>query len=120
MLEALLDMEKRFFRRKYISDRNWLETTIHNDFHECGKSGILFDKKETVESLLSCTDDRDITIYNFEYRPVTDKCYLVHYITQDGNEKYYRTSVWVMENSLKLFYHQASRLNSDVERLKKY
>ncbi len=120
MLEALLDMEKRFFKRKYISDRNWLETTIHNDFCECGKSEILFDKKETVESLLACAEDRDITIYNFEYRLVTDKCYLVHYITQNGSEKYYRTSVWVMDDSLKLFYHQASRLNSYFEKLKKY
>lgn len=120
MLDTLLDMEKRFFNRGYISDRNWLEKTIHNDFLECGKSGILFDKRETIESLRSCAGDRDITIYNFEYSRVTDNCWLVHYITQNDGEQYYRTSVWVMENSLKLFYHQASRLNPGVQKLKKY
>lgn len=120
MYHTLLDLEKCFFKLEYISDRVWLNTVLHNNFCECGKSGILFDKKETVESLLSCSEGRDITIYNFEYRPITDKCYLVHYITQSGSEKYYRTSVWVMEDSLKLFFHQASRLNSDVEVLKTY
>lgn len=115
MYKTLLNLEKSFFNLKYISDKEWLNTVLHDSFIECGKSGMLFNKTETIEPLLSCTEDRDILIYNFEYSKVTDKCYLVHYITKHGNKKYYRTSVWVMENRLKLFYHQATMLNSDAE-----
>lgn len=114
MYKTLLNLEKSFFKLRYISDREWLNSSLHDKFTECGKSGMLFNKTETIETLLSCTEDRDILIYNFEYSKVTDKCYIAHYITKNGNKKYYRTSVWVMENRLKLFYHQASTLNYDV------
>ena len=112
MLNELLSLEKRLFMHKYISDKNWLDNTIHEDFLECGKSGLIYNKKGTMEFLLSCTEDRDIKIYNFEYKKIDYNTYLIHYITKANNEElYYRTSVWVMDKNLKLLYHQATKLN---------
>lgn len=51
MYETLLNLEKKFFKIKYISDKNWLNDTLHNDFVECGKSGTLFNKREVMEEL---------------------------------------------------------------------
>lgn len=113
MDKTLLDLEQSFFKIQYISDKEWLDTTLHDDFTECGKSGILFDKYETMESLLSCAEDRDIEIFDFECRNISGTSWLVHYITKSGNKRYYRTSVWVKEKQLKLFYHQATLLNDN-------
>lgn len=111
MYNTLLNLEKSFFKLQYISDRNWLERILHDDFHECGKSGLLFGKEETVESLIKCTSDRNIVIYNFDYRTITDNSWLAHYITESDNKQYYRTSLWVEENkTIKLLFHQATEL----------
>lgn len=110
MYNTLLTLENQFFKLKYISDRNWLDKILHDDFKECGKSGRLFDKKETIESLIQCTADRNIVIYDFEYQTVNKACYIVHYITKHEYTKYYRTSVWAENESLQLLFHQASIL----------
>ncbi len=117
MDKTILALEKKFFELRYISDREWLDITLHDRFYECGKSGILFDKAETIESLLSCQSNRDITIYNFECETIHESAWLVHYITQSEHKKYYRTSVWCMETGkqMKLLFHQATRLNIDVD-----
>ena len=110
MYNTLLELENSLFKLKYISDRKWLERTLHDDFHEFGKSGVLFKKEDTVESLLQCADDRDIEIYDFECRNITDTSWLVHYITESNDKRYYRTSVWVKDGNMKLLFHQASEL----------
>lgn len=110
MYNTLLELENSLFKLKYISDRKWLDITLHNDFRECGKSGRLFNKQETMESLIKFTSDRDIKIFDFECRNITDTSYLVHYITKSDNKRYYRTSVWVKEDGLKLLFHQATEL----------
>lgn len=106
-----MELENRFFKLKYISDRDWLGRTLHEDFCECGKSGLLFNKKMTVESLLQCRRDRNIVILDFECRKISDNCYLVHYVTESDNKRYYRTSIWVKEADIKLLFHQATELN---------
>ena len=115
----LLELEKCFFRRSYISDRAWLDKTLHNDFTECGKSGLLSDKEDTVKSLLECKADRDIEIFNFECRTIDDKIWLVHYITKsDDGGLYYRTSVWFICDEPQLYFHQATPLNEEVDLVK--
>ncbi|MBQ8043975.1 MAG: nuclear transport factor 2 family protein [Clostridia bacterium] len=115
-MNEILFLEKSLFKHEYISNGKWLENTIHDKFAECGKSGLLYNKKGIVKFLLSCSQDRDITICNFECEKVDDNTWLVHYITKSNNgELYYRTSIWVKDNNLKLLYHQATKLNVDVE-----
>ncbi|MCI8403530.1 MAG: nuclear transport factor 2 family protein [Clostridia bacterium] len=112
MYNILIDLENCFSKSEYISDRRWLERTLHENFHECGKSGLLYDRKQTVESLLSCASDRDILIHNFECMPISVNSWLVHYITKENDKKYYRTSVWVKDENVKLLFHQASELRN--------
>lgn len=115
MYQTLLRLEKDFFKLSCISDRNWLENIIHDSFTECGKSGLLFDKQQTVQDLLNCTADRNIDIYNFECSAVDEKTWIVHYITCSDGRQYYRTSLWVMEDTLRLYFHQASELNMKID-----
>lgn len=114
MDKEILQLEKDLFKHEKISDINWLNNTIDDNFVECGKSGILFNKKETIEDLSKCTKDRDITIYNYTYSQIDNNTYLVHYVTNSNNEYYYRTSIWINNNGLKLLFHQASKLNDDL------
>ena len=46
--EDLLSLEKSFFQLEFISDKEWLDAVICNRFVECGKSGALYNKTETV------------------------------------------------------------------------
>lgn len=118
MREQLLFLEKSLFQFKYISNKEWLNNIIHDDFKECSKSGLIFDKKDTVEALLSFKTDRNIDIYNFECEPLTPSCRLVHYVTIHDQQAVYRTSIWVGEKQLKLLFHQASLLNQKMDYIK--
>ena len=112
MYRTLLDLEKDFFRYDKITDRTWLDSTLHDKFKEVGKSGIIFYKEDTINSLMALKADRNITIFNFEIEELKADCWIVHYITKDSDDKlFYRTSIWVKENNLKLIFHQASKLN---------
>lgn len=110
MYNTLLDLETRFLKLSYISDAAWLDEVLHDDFHEMGKSGVLYNKSETIYDLMKCKADRDIGINNFECIKIVDNSWLVHYVTQSGDKRYYRTSVWVNDGNMKLLFHQASEL----------
>ncbi|MDO5397683.1 MAG: nuclear transport factor 2 family protein [bacterium] len=111
MYEKLLSLEKDFFRYKKITDKNWLDSVLHDNFMEMGKSGTLFYKEETITDLMSVKADRDIDIYNFEAAELKPDCWIVHYITKSDDKLFYRTSVWIKENNMKLIFHQASACN---------
>lgn len=115
MYQTLLTMEKNFFKFQFISDKNWLNSVLHTDFKECGQSGKLSDKITTIDGLLSCSGDRDIEIYNFDCTPLGHGCWMVHYITKSSeNMLFYRTSIWVNEEHLKLIFHQATPFYENV------
>jgi len=118
MKDELLQLEKKLFKYEYISNKEWLNKVLHDNFKECGKSGVFFSKKGTIDFLLSCAEDRKIDIYNFECENIDNNTWIVHYITTMNNDKYFRTSIWVMDNNLKLLFHQASKLNLEIELIK--
>ena len=112
MKDEILKLEKDLFKYEKISNNKWLDNIIDDSFIECGKSGILFDKKSTIQYLSKCTKDRNITIYNYTYSQIDNNTYLVHYITKSNDNSYYRTSIWINNDGLKLLFHQASKLTS--------
>lgn len=114
MENEILLLEKSLFNIEYMSNREWLDNIVHNNFIKCGKSGMLFDKKVTVDFLLSCDDNRNITIYNFECKNIDKNTWLAHYVTKSDDKLYYRTSIWIMDNNFKLLYHQATELNTPI------
>lgn len=115
MKDKILELEKKFFKYEYMNDIKWLDEIIHNNFKECGKSGYFFNKKETIKSLMECTEDRKIEIYNYEYEQIDKNTYLIHYITKFNDILIYRTSIWILEDKLRLLFHQASKLNLDIK-----
>ena len=119
MHSTLLNLEKDFFEYDKITDRKWLDAALHDDFKEVGKSGTIFYKEDVISGLIESKTDRDITIFNFECKELKTDCWIVHYITKDDNEFFYRTSIWVKEKNLKLIFHQASKLRSSID-LKEY
>lgn len=115
MKSELLELEKNFFKYEYMSNYNYLNNTIDDSYIEVGKSGRMFNKKIVVDSLLTFKENRPLTIYNFTYEKLGETIYLVHYITKDNETKIYRTSIWkLLNNDLKIIFHQASLLNDEV------
>ena len=114
MKEEILNLEKNLFKLEYMSNKEWLEKIIDDNFIECGKSGYLFYKKDTIESLLECTENRPIKMYNHVYKKIDEKTYLIHYLTKSQEKLYYRTSIWIMDTNLKLLYHQATEFKENI------
>ena len=108
----ILELEKSLFKLRYMSDSEYMDRILRDDYLELGKSGRFFDKSKVIEDLAALTRDRPIRIFNFEARK-TDGVWLVHYITKDGDELIYRTSIWSAEKQL--FFHQASHLKTKIE-----
>lgn len=108
----ILNLEKSLFKLEYMNDVDYLNNIIDDNFLECGKSGVFFDKKVTVDELSKIDSDRDIKIYNYTCELIDSNVYLVHYITKSNDDLVYRTSIW---KSGKLYFHQASKLNLEVE-----
>lgn len=114
MQNQLLELEKRFFDIQYMNDERWLNQMLHEDFQECGKSGVLCYKKETIQALLDFKKNRDIIIYNFNVTAISLNSWIVHYITISEHQQYYRTSIWVKCDQLQLLFHQATRLYQKI------
>lgn len=108
MENKLLELEKQFFQIKYISNKKWLEEILHEHFIECGKSGYLYDKKDTINALLDCQKNREIVIYNYSCEAIDSNSWIVHYVTKTEHHAYYRTSIWVKTDILQLRFHQAT------------
>lgn len=113
-IDKILNAEKSLFKYEFISNVEYLESIFSDNFLECGKSGIIYDKNTVIESLLKATHDRDITIYNFTCENIDKNTWLVHYITLENDKLYYRTSIW-LDNDIKLLYHQATLYNEKIE-----
>ncbi len=64
-MEKILELEKSLFKYEYMSNKEYLNNIIADNYKELGKSGILFNKDDVVNYLLSQQRDRDIEIYNF-------------------------------------------------------
>ena len=111
-MENILELEKSLFKYDYISNKEYLNSIIADNYKELGKSGILFNKDDVVNYLLSQHRDRDIEIYNFSGEELMPDLWIVHYITLSDNKKIYRTSIWKHN---KIIFHQASEYKDDID-----
>lgn len=111
-MENILELEKSLFKYDYMSNKEYLNNIIADNYKELGKSGILFNKDDVVNYLLSQQRDRDIEIYNFSGEELMPDLWLVHYITLSDNKKIYRTSIWKHN---KIIFHQASEYKDDID-----
>ncbi len=112
--ETLLALEKRFFRKEFCADRERIASALHDNFLECGKSGFLTGKAETVESLSAAPRDRAITVYNFTCEALGGGYWLAHYVTASDGGLFFRTSIWKKEADWRLYFHQASPLHGET------
>lgn len=111
-MDKILELEKSLFKYEYMSNKEYLDNIIDDDYLELGKSGVLFNKQDVINHLLNQQVDRDITIYNFSGEEIATGLFLVHYITLNNDLKIYRTSIW---KNNKIIFHQASLLKEDIE-----
>ena len=112
MGEEILKLENNFFDINYIKNEEYLKNVIHEDFSEVGKSGKIFNKFDIISFLLKYEENRNIEIINYVCNKIDKNTYLVHYETNENNKHIFRTSIWKMENNLKLLFHQATELNN--------
>ena len=120
MNKEILKLEKSLFKYEYMSNIEYLNKIIDDKYIEVGKSGKKFNKKDVIDELSALKDDRKISMYNFTCNEIEESIYLVHYITKNGNDNIYRTSIWKKENNIiKIIFHQASLYKEDIK-LKEY
>lgn len=116
MDKTILELEKSLFRYKYMSDVVYLERILDDNYLEVGKSGKRINKGDVINELSNLKEDRDINIYNFTCDEIEKGLYLVHYITKNGDDNIFRTSIWKKEQgSIKMLFHQASLYKDAIE-----
>lgn len=109
-MDKILELEKSLFKLEYMSNKDYLNNILDDNYLECGKSGIFFNKEDVIRDLSVLKEDRKIIIYNYEIQDL-GTVYLVHYITLSNDNQIYRTSIW--NKDYKLLFHQASILKED-------
>ena len=114
MKEEILEREKSLFKIKFMSNKEYLNNIISDDYLEIGKSGYFINKIQVIDALLKEETDRKIAIYNYSCDEIDKNAYLVHYITKNIDDIVYRTSIWKKEESLKIIFHQASILKENI------
>ena len=115
--EQFYALETSLFKAEYLSDRDYLENIFHDNFMEYGKSGLVYRKKDTIDSLYNA-GNRDITIEDFTCEKIDDKTYIVHYVSINSeNIAAYRTSIWIdSDSTLQLYFHQGTTVNENSKR----
>ena len=116
MDEKILELEKSLFKLEYMTNLEYLNDVIADEYLEVGKTGLRFTKQDVVKELSALTEDRDITMYNYECTNIDENTYLVHYITKSGEQNIFRTSIWKRDNErIYIIFHQASLYKEDVK-----
>jgi hypothetical protein len=111
MKKLILQYEKDFFSKDFCNNRTNLESRLSQEFIEYGKSGYIYDRKNSINALLEISKDRDIEIMQFEITELCENVLLAHYIShhKDNNSYALRTSIWKIEdNTWKLYFHQGT------------
>ena len=113
-LEKLLyHHEMLFFDRDFLADMQKLQKYLHDDFCECGRSGMIYHKDQMI-AFLYRNKDRQILIKDFSVRLLSANNALVHYISINNGVSTYRTSIWVKDgNRWTLYFHQGTDLLND-------
>ncbi len=74
------------------------------------------EKKMFQYSYISNRNWLEHTIYNFTCNKLDGQSWIVHYMTREETGAiYYRTSIWIGQENLKLYFHQATKLKEQVD-----
>ena len=120
MQTEILELEKSLFKYKFMSNINYLNKIIDDNYIEIGKSGKEITKEDVIKDLINLKEDRNIVIYNFKCNKISEDIYLIHHITKKDIDNIFRTSIWKKENDeFKILFHQASLYLDEIE-LKEY
>ena len=111
LLETLKRLERSLHssRRK---DRVWLEHILHERFSEITRSGVVVDRTQTIEALLS--EDNVPAILSRDYRLISfgNNFAILHYrtVNPDGRRATLRSSYWEFSanGQWKLAFHQGT------------
>ena len=116
MKTEILELEKSLFKYKFMSNINYLNKIIDDNYIEIGKSGKKFTKQDIIRELINLKEDRNIVICNFKCTKISEDIYLIHYITKKDIDNIFRTSIWKKENDeFKILFHQASLYLDEIE-----
>lgn len=119
MDKKILELEKSLFKVEYMTNIEYLNDVIADEYLEVGKSGLRFIKQDVVKELSALTEDRNITIYNYDCTRIDENTYLVHYITKSGEQNIFRTSIWKQDSErIYIIFHQASLYKEDAKLIK--
>lgn len=111
LLERLKSLECSLHDDKR-NDREWLEQILHEEFREITRSGMLFDRAETIAAL--STEDNSPIIHSDEFRLiiVRNNFAILYYRTFDpnGSNASLRSSCWEMNGNdqWQLVFHQGT------------
>jgi hypothetical protein len=104
----LYTLEERLLHPDRESDRALLVPLLAEDYKEFCSSGRIFNRAQTIESLLTSTP-RSATISHFNVTPLADGVVLATYHATTLTSVSHRSSIWVRRGqNWQIFFHQGT------------
>lgn len=111
LLKKLIELETSLHKQSIRNDPTKLEELLHREFFEFGSSGKTWSRSETIQTLLSETQDDDIQSNNYQLHLLTTELVQLTYISQRADGvKTLRSSLWKCESgNWKMIFHQGTK-----------
>lgn len=114
----LFELEKSLFDNEKISDSNWVDSIVHDDFREITQDGRIILKPEVLSKMAHCHSKLEFAVNNFECVQINQYSWLLYYIVAYANVQEYHTSVWVQRSETaqpQIILHQIAMVKDKVE-----
>ncbi len=112
--ETILNLELSLLTPEVRSSREKLDMLLADDFIEYGSSGLVYDKKITLDSLTGGGKSPSYKLYDFELIPLSDSVVQARYKTDRTNLDgtmltSLRSSLWKNnDGNWQMFFHQGT------------
>ncbi len=110
-IEELKSLEESLWIESTRFDHSYMDSILHEDFFEFGRSGKVFTRQECLDmpaGRISAT----IPLQNFDVHPLDENCVMITYISEDRYaelRKANRCSIWLnTSDGWKLRFHQGT------------
>ncbi|QNX86352.1 nuclear transport factor 2 family protein [Acinetobacter seifertii] len=115
ILSQIKSLEIEIHGLTTFEGRQRLDTLLHDEFVEIGKSGLIYRKSDVLNNLETKKTTNKILSWDFEIRFPEPKIVLMIYascnLLADGTREKYalRSSIWkCCEGSWQMFFHQGT------------
>ena len=118
LLKQLEELERALLQAEKRSSKAFMESVLHPEFREFGRSGRVYSRQEIIDEFHSVSEFPMVCASNFELKILAKDVWLLTYLTAhlgENNQQSRRTlrsSLWLAsQNGPQLLFHQGTAID---------